>query len=156
MADFSTTTEVKYPDGTVQTTTTTMAAKSKWAPWHDDNIILLTDSYKLTHYKQYPPGTETVYSYFESRGSGEDLKNIKDMCFFGLQYFLKRYLVGPVRNPRSPSQPLHQKATAHFSVRPRCFAGGRAHPPPPPRPAGGDGGEDRAGQGVHGGAHGQC
>ena len=32
-----------------------------------DNIILLTDSYKLSHYKQYPEGTENVYSYFESR-----------------------------------------------------------------------------------------
>ena len=28
----------------------------QWAPLHDDNLILLTDSYKLTHYKQYPPG----------------------------------------------------------------------------------------------------
>ena len=52
---FTTTTKVTYPDGTVQETTTT-STKSKWAPWHDDNIILLTDSYKLTHYKQYPPG----------------------------------------------------------------------------------------------------
>ena len=120
MAEFSTTTEVKYPDGTVQTTTTTMAAKSKWAPWHDDNIILLTDSYKLTHYKQYPPGTETVYSYFESRGSSEDLKNIKDMCFFGLQYFIKRYLTGPVpafasRPSVAPLWRLHHTARSSAS-----------------------------------------
>jgi nicotinamide phosphoribosyltransferase len=32
-----------------------------------NNICLLTDSYKLTHYKQYPPNTQKVYSYFESR-----------------------------------------------------------------------------------------
>ena len=32
-----------------------------------DNIITLTDSYKLGHYNMYPEGTETVYSYFESR-----------------------------------------------------------------------------------------
>eukprot|EP01050_Picozoa_sp_SAG11_P025516 SAG11_NODE_5783_length_1465_cov_0.834553_3_plen_121_part_00 len=92
MAEFSTTTEVKYPDGTVQNPTTPMAAKSKWAPWHDDNIILLTDSYKLTHFRQYPPGTETVYSYFESRGG-----KFPEINFFGLQYFIKRYFVGQVR-----------------------------------------------------------
>ena len=51
---FTTTTKVTYPDGTVQETTTT-STKSQWAPMHDDNLILLTDSYKLTHYKQYPP-----------------------------------------------------------------------------------------------------
>ena len=33
-----------------------------------NNICLLTDSYKATHAKQYPPGTSKVYSYFESRG----------------------------------------------------------------------------------------
>lgn len=32
------------------------------------NIVLLSDSYKVSHHKQYPPGTEHVYSYFESRG----------------------------------------------------------------------------------------
>ena len=33
-----------------------------------DNIILLTDSYKVSHHIQYPPKTSKVYSYFESRG----------------------------------------------------------------------------------------
>ncbi len=58
----------------------------------DDNIILLTDSYKLSHYKQYPEGTENVYSYFESR-VGADMPYT---VFFGLQYFLRRYLTGRV------------------------------------------------------------
>lgn len=49
------------------------------------NFILKTDSYKLTHYKQYPKGTTKVYSYLESRGG----KFPKTM-FFGLQYFLKQ------------------------------------------------------------------
>lgn len=52
-----------------------------------NNLILLTDSYKVTHWKQYPPNTETIYSYFESRG-GEFPKTV----FFGLQYFMKKYL----------------------------------------------------------------
>ncbi|MEO1994833.1 MAG: nicotinate phosphoribosyltransferase [Planctomycetaceae bacterium] len=55
------------------------------------NIILQTDSYKVSHYLQYPPGTQYVYSYFESRG-GE----FPEIVFFGLQYYLKRYLAGPV------------------------------------------------------------
>ena len=45
----------------------------------------------MSHYKQYPPGTEKVYSYFESRGG-----KYEEVCFFGLQYFIKRYLVGAV------------------------------------------------------------
>lgn len=56
-----------------------------------DNIVLLSDSYKVSHYKQYPKGTTTVYSYFESRGGKFD-----SVCFFGLQYFIKRYLCGQV------------------------------------------------------------
>jgi len=56
-----------------------------------DNIILATDSYKVSHYRQYPPDTEYVYSYFESRGGKFD-----EVVFFGLQYFIKRYLSGVV------------------------------------------------------------
>jgi nicotinamide phosphoribosyltransferase len=56
-----------------------------------DNLLLLTDSYKLTHWRQYPPGTEKVYSYFESRGGMFD-----KVVFFGLQYFVERYLEGAV------------------------------------------------------------
>ena len=55
------------------------------------NIILRTDSYKFTHWQQYPPGTERVYSYFESRGG-----QWQEVVFFGLQYYLKKYLEGPV------------------------------------------------------------
>lgn len=57
----------------------------------DNNIILLTDSYKFTHYKQYPPRTNKVYSYFESRGG-----IFPRTLFFGLQYYLKKYLYGQV------------------------------------------------------------
>lgn len=56
-----------------------------------ENIIMLTDSYKVTHAPQYPPKTTKVYSYFESRG-GE----YPEVTFFGLQMILKRYLVGQV------------------------------------------------------------
>jgi len=56
-----------------------------------ENVILLTDSYKVTHYRQYPPGTERVYSYLESRGG-----RFGETVFFGLQYILRRYLEGAV------------------------------------------------------------
>ncbi len=55
------------------------------------NLILLTDSYKISHYKQYPPQTEIVYSYLESRGG-----IFPGTVFFGLQYLLKEYFQGPV------------------------------------------------------------
>eukprot|EP01137_Pigoraptor_chileana_P035406 Opistho-2@29368 len=57
----------------------------------DANIILNTDSYKVAHYRQYPPGTTEVFSYFECRGG-----NVDESVFFGLQYIIKKYLVGPV------------------------------------------------------------
>lgn len=56
-----------------------------------DNIMLNTDSYKFSHYKQYPADTEEVYSYLESRGGDYPIT-----CFFGLQYYIKRYLMGQV------------------------------------------------------------
>jgi len=55
------------------------------------NFVLSSDSYKYSHFKQYPPETTEVYSYFESRG-GKFEKTI----FFGLQYYLKNYLAGVV------------------------------------------------------------
>ena len=55
-----------------------------------DSIILSTDSYKMTHWKMYPPGTRRIGSYFESRAGGE----YDHTCFFGLQYVLDRHLAG--------------------------------------------------------------
>lgn len=55
------------------------------------NLPMATDSYKVTHHRQYPPETEVVYSFFESRGGV-----FPAVTFFGLQYQLLRYLAGPV------------------------------------------------------------
>ena len=57
----------------------------------NDNILLLTDSYKTSHWRQYPEGTEIVYSYLESRGGKFD-----STVFFGLQYYIDQYLTGEV------------------------------------------------------------
>jgi nicotinamide phosphoribosyltransferase len=56
--------------------------------FNENNFILLTDSYKLTHWKQYPKGTTKIYSYLESRG-GE----FESTLFFGLQYYVIKYLI---------------------------------------------------------------
>ena len=57
----------------------------------EKNIILLTDSYKISHHKQYPPDTEAVYSYFESRGG-----KFGSTVFIGLQYIIEKHLAGRV------------------------------------------------------------
>lgn len=55
------------------------------------NIILNTDSYKVSMAPQYPAGTTGVYSYIASRGGKFDFTEV-----FGLQAFLKEYLSAPV------------------------------------------------------------
>lgn len=57
----------------------------------EPNILKLSDSYKLTHWKQYPEDTQKVYSYFESRGG-----MFPEVTFFGLQHIIKTYLTGQV------------------------------------------------------------
>ena len=55
------------------------------------NLILNTDSYKASHFLQYPPGTTHVSSYIETRGG-----DYEKAIFFGLQMFIKEYLEQPV------------------------------------------------------------
>ena len=55
------------------------------------SIILNTDSYKVSMWKQMPAGTTGVYSYIESRGGRYDRT-----VFFGLQAFIKEYLLTPI------------------------------------------------------------
>jgi nicotinamide phosphoribosyltransferase len=55
------------------------------------NILLNTDSYKISMWRQMPPGTTGVYSYIESRGGRYDRT-----VFFGLQAFIKEYLLEPI------------------------------------------------------------
>lgn len=57
----------------------------------DFNPILDTDSYKMSHWCQYPPGVSNMYSYFESRG-GMFHSNL----FVGLDGFIKQYLLTPI------------------------------------------------------------
>ena len=65
-------------------------------PFHDmasilSNPILNTDSYKASHYLQYPPEASAMFSYIESRGGRYDRT-----LFFGLQMLIKEYLCRPI------------------------------------------------------------
>lgn len=55
------------------------------------NPLMLIDFYKADHRRQYPEGTELVYSNFTPRKSR--LEGNENLVFFGLQYFIKEYLV---------------------------------------------------------------
>jgi nicotinamide phosphoribosyltransferase len=55
------------------------------------NPFLLTDYYKVGHVFQYPKKTELVYSNLTPRKSR--IKGVEEMVFFGLQYFIKEYLI---------------------------------------------------------------
>lgn len=52
--------------------------------------IIRTDSYKLSQWAQYPSNTTHISSYIESRG-GEP-----ESVFFGLQAFIKEYMMTPI------------------------------------------------------------
>ncbi|UTW62160.1 nicotinate phosphoribosyltransferase [bacterium SCSIO 12741] len=54
------------------------------------NTLNLTDGYKVDHKSQYPNGTEMVYSNWTPRKSR--IPKIDQVTFFGLQYFIKKYL----------------------------------------------------------------
>ena len=59
-----------------------------------NNIILNVDSYKVSHYLQYPDHTEYTSCYIESRGPSKD--GFTRVLFFGLQMFIKEYLLKPI------------------------------------------------------------
>jgi nicotinamide phosphoribosyltransferase len=73
------------------------------------NLILNTDSYKLSHYLQYPPRTRFISSYIESRGGA-----FRDVLLFGLQAFLKDYLSRPLT--RADIDEAEAVAMAHVGV----------------------------------------
>ena len=55
------------------------------------NPLLYTDGYKVDHRRQYPNETTLVYSNWTPRKSR--IEGIDKVVFFGLQYFIKRYLI---------------------------------------------------------------
>jgi nicotinamide phosphoribosyltransferase len=74
-----------------------------------DNVMILTDSYKVSHWMYLPPGTTHIYSYMESRGG--DFPD--SVVFFGLQYLIKKYLLG-VQVTEEKIQEAKQFYAEHF------------------------------------------
>lgn len=60
-------------------------------------IYLATDFYKLSHREQYPEGTTKVYSTLTPR-SNKYAPWSDEIVFFGLQYFIKEYLIDRFNN----------------------------------------------------------
>ena len=57
------------------------------------NAMLLTDGYKLDHRRQYPKGTEYVYSNWTPRSNAYFPQATDGAVVFGIQYFIKKYLI---------------------------------------------------------------
>lgn len=72
------------------------------------NLLRRSDSYKYTHWKQYPPGTQHIYSYLEARGG-----RFEESVFFGLQYYLREYLAG-VRVTQEHIEDAERFCNAHL------------------------------------------
>jgi nicotinamide phosphoribosyltransferase len=58
---------------------------------HEMNPLFLCDGYKLSHREQYPEFTEKVYAEWIGRKSR--IVGIDKIVNFGLQYFIKEYLI---------------------------------------------------------------
>ena len=58
-----------------------------------DNFILNTDSYKTSHWLQYPPNTESMYLAILKRVAA--IATLK-MCYFLSTSFFKQYLTKPI------------------------------------------------------------
>lgn len=56
------------------------------------NLILATDSYKQSHFLQYPPEARTISAYVEARPNPFS----EDLILFGLQAFLVDHLSTPI------------------------------------------------------------
>ena len=53
---------------------------------------MCTDFYKVNHWEMYPKGTTLIYSNLTPRKSR--LRGVDSIVFFGLQHFIKKYLLG--------------------------------------------------------------
>lgn len=51
------------------------------------NLITATDSYKNSHFLQFPKDSEAMFSYIESRGG-----KFKETVMFGLRYIIKNFI----------------------------------------------------------------
>jgi nicotinamide phosphoribosyltransferase len=79
----------------------------------DDNFIIMSDSYKMTHHLLYPTGLRRVNSYMEPRGG-----DMPYTVFFALQYYIKKYIAGKRITPEKIEE-ARAANIAHFGF--DCF-----------------------------------
>lgn len=72
--------------------------------------IHLSDFYKTDHRKQYPKGTQFVYSNMTARSSR--MSGVDHTIFFGLQYFIRKYLIDDF-NTNFFKKPKHEVITKY-------------------------------------------
>ena len=60
----------------------------------EKNLILDTDSYKLSHYKQYDPSVTGLASHITARGIAKEFPAYGKHVYFGLQAWIKENLEG--------------------------------------------------------------
>lgn len=84
------------------------------------NSSLLTDGYKLDHRRQYPEGTEYVYSNWTPR-SNHYLPEAQGAVVFGIQYMLKRIFIEEFN--KNFFQLPKEEAVASFKRRIDTFLG---------------------------------
>ena len=76
-----------------------------------NNIIIDADNYKHCHYALYPPGTEYVSSYIESRGG-----TLPSTMFVGLQAYLREYLMRPITPEQiDEAESVEREQGMHFN-----------------------------------------
>ena len=73
---------------------------------------LLVDGYKIDHRRQYPAGTQIVFSNLTARKTRR--QSCEKIVFFGLQYFIKEYLINQW-NDNFFSQPV-EKVLGRFAL----------------------------------------
>lgn len=74
------------------------------------NLLLATDSYKISQPAQYPPDTTKLVTYYESRGQGDDPYNnghTTHTLFIGNQIYLKRYLMQAITHADVEEAQVH-------------------------------------------------
>ena len=62
------------------------------------NAMLLTDGYKLGHRTMYPKGMTQLFSNFTPRGNKYFPEATEGVVVFGIQYFVKKYLIDAFNN----------------------------------------------------------
>lgn len=62
------------------------------------NAMLLTDGYKLGHHTMYPKGMTKLFSNFTPRSNKYFPEATEGVVVFGIQYFIKKYLIDAFNN----------------------------------------------------------